>query len=381
MFNTIKLLELKEKLREEVRGLLSEREAREAENDPHAKRRPRPCGLTIHTSIGCFFQCRYCYIYDMGFPAKASPYPLSGIQVVYALLSNKYFIPSLHGTYLAIGSVSEPFHPLVKERTIEYVRAFYTYLGNPVQFSTKAYISRDDAARIADASRGLISPLVSVVTLSKWSELEPYAPRPELRFETIKNLREAGLKPFLFLRPIIPGVTEREYKEIVDKALEYGAVGVVAGGLRVTKGIIKNLKESGVDIREVLKRVDVPVEKMKNGVQYDVYTGDIKSSIQKYALKRGLLFFPSACMANLYTHGMRCWKMGLYGVELSGMRRPSVEEATSLLERLGFKASSVTLGTAAIVAEGKCVNCDPTFVSEVLLHEFKMCPRLRLSRG
>ncbi|MGC9182321.1 MAG: radical SAM protein, partial [Thermogladius sp.] len=101
----------------------------------------------------------------------------------------------------------------------------------------------------------------------------------------------------------------------------------------------------------------------------------------KYALKRGLLFFPSACMANLYTHGMRCWKMSLYGVEVGGMRRPRVDEVTSLLERLGFEASSVVLGAATIVAKGKCVNCDPTYVSEVVLHEFKMCPRLRLSKG
>ncbi|MEM4497864.1 MAG: radical SAM protein, partial [Nitrososphaerota archaeon] len=47
--------------------MLDERELEVARRDPHARRLPRPCGLTVHTGLGCKFGCLYCYIYDMGF--------------------------------------------------------------------------------------------------------------------------------------------------------------------------------------------------------------------------------------------------------------------------------------------------------------------------
>jgi len=52
-------LELADRLRE----VLSEEEAREAEGDSHAPRLPRPCGLTVHSGIGCSFGCFYCYVW------------------------------------------------------------------------------------------------------------------------------------------------------------------------------------------------------------------------------------------------------------------------------------------------------------------------------
>ena len=36
---------------------LSEEERREARQDHHAKRPPRPCGITIHTGVGCPLAC------------------------------------------------------------------------------------------------------------------------------------------------------------------------------------------------------------------------------------------------------------------------------------------------------------------------------------
>ncbi len=30
--------------------------------DHHARRRPIPCGMTIHTGVGCSYGCVYCYL-------------------------------------------------------------------------------------------------------------------------------------------------------------------------------------------------------------------------------------------------------------------------------------------------------------------------------
>jgi DNA repair photolyase len=367
------LLEEKIKLRDTVGFLLSESERVFAVRDFHAKRPPRPCGITVHTAIGCIYQCKYCYIYDMGFKREVKPYPLTGLQLVYALLSNKYFIPGLRGTYLAIGSISEPFHPLIVDKTLEYVECFYRYLNNPVQFSTKAYINKQVAVKLANLSSKRISPLVTIVTLSESRNLEPYAPSPEKRFESIRNMRETGLKPFLFLRPIIPGLTEREYKEIIDLAAEYGAIGVIAGGLRVTKRILRELREIGVDTSIIHKRLEIPVEKMREGVQYDVYTSDIKAEISDYVRHKGLLFLPSACMANLYTHNISCWKMRLMGIELSEKPREiKIEDVKSTIEDLGVRAQRIVFsrGELKVYITGKV---DSKLLSEILRSSFLTC--------
>jgi DNA repair photolyase len=374
------ILEEKSRLRELLSSQLSESEKKSAERDYHAKRPPRPCGITVHTAIGCVYQCRYCYIYDMGFKIEVKPYPLRGLQLAYALLSNKYFIPGSRGTYLAIGSISEPFHPAVVNKTLEYIEVFYRYLNNPVQFSTKAYLSSQVCERLANISSKKISPLVTIVSLSESASLEPYAPNPEKRFETIRNLREAGLKPFLFLRPVIPGLTEKEYEEIIDLAVEHGAIGVVAGTLRVTRRILSELREAGLDVSAINRRLKIPVEKMRSNVQYDVYTSDIKSQVANYARRKGLVFFPSACMANLYTHNTSCWKMVHMNVELSVKpREVDFEVVESIVKQLGGEASKVIFNRGELLVYTSS-KVDSRLISEVLRSYFLACVRVTRSK-
>lgn len=372
----------KERIIKQVEGLLSEREIEVARRDPHAKRPPRPCGITIHPGIGCPYACRYCYVYDMGFTQEVKPSQPNGLQLVYALLANKYFIPGARGSYLAIGSVTEPFHPLLKNKTLEYIEAIYRFLGNPTQFSTKQYIDPLTAEKIAEYSSNHISPLVTLVTLEKHRELEPNQVKPEKRLETIKNLREAGLKPFLFLRPIIPGITQREYREIIDLALENGAVGVVAGGLRVTRRIIERLREAGVDPSEITRRLPIPVEKMKPGVQYDIYTSDIKNEVLNYARKKGLIAYPSSCMANLYTHGLTCWKMSILQKQNNQkLEEPSPEELSRIIEKLGGRLENYVFQNGSLNMWIKCRKCDGRLIGEVVRSRFLTCTKVFTKRG
>ncbi len=110
------LLRVKIAVREELASKLDRKERKEALDDRHAHREPRPCGLTVHPGRGCTYACIYCYVEDMGMPRRPEPSRLSGLQLAYAIASNPYTLLGKGGTFLAFGSVTEPFLPAIKGR-------------------------------------------------------------------------------------------------------------------------------------------------------------------------------------------------------------------------------------------------------------------------
>jgi len=303
-FNPIEVVRKHIELKEQYERSLTDESKEKAVRDPHSRRKPRYCGLTVHFAIGgCPFRCSYCYIYDMGFRHTASPYPLDPKELAYALLSNRNFMSGKHGTLIAVGSITEPF--LFEEKTLEFLREL-SRLGNPIQFSTKKYIGKTLANALANISSRL-SPLITIVTFELSNILEPYAPSPDKRLETIRNLRESGLKPCLFLRPIIIGINYDEAFEVMKAAKENGAVGVVIGSFRITYNIYLKFKDLGLDTDPILRRIDPKKLRKNPGKQYTVaLRRKEKLELVNFARKIGLIPFLSACCANSYISSVIC---------------------------------------------------------------------------
>jgi len=338
-----KMLKDKLRVREDLASKLSHKERRKALKDGHAHREPRPCGLTIHPGRGCSFGCLYCYLEDMGLPVDPEPYGLTGLQLAYAVASNPFTLIGRGGTFLAFGSITEPFLPRIREKTLEYLRVINASLGNPCQLSTKAYLSQEDVIPLSDANRD-ISALVTIPTLDKAPLIEPFAPSPELRFQTIRNLASAGLHTALFFRPMIPGIADEEGPHILEKAFESGAKGVVLGALRVTSSILKRLQELGFEsiesrmIREPRDRRD----------QVPISMGDVKRMLSKIAERVGLKVYPSACSANVDAHELGCHMcdMGPCGGSLPEYDPEEIEQA---LSSLGIETKVVPRGHSILV--------------------------------
>ena len=297
----LEILELKDRLLNEFSVLLSDSEKVRALSDPHSKRAPRWCGITVHFTVNCPFSCAYCYIEDMGFSfSNPSPYPLSGREIAFALLSNPAFLPGVTGTLIAVGAVSEPF--IFFSDALGKLR-WLARLGNPIQFSTKQYISStmaENIYRISYETSTPISPLVTIVTLEHYRELEKNAPSPERRLDGIKNMRDAGLKPILFLRPIMPGINSNEIDNILRSARDAGASGVVVGGFRITRKIAERLENLGFDLSEITRRL-----KKIDDKQRSVPLPEKKTIIEK-AKQYGLIPWASACCANSWNAKVPC---------------------------------------------------------------------------
>ena len=285
-------LALKEALRRSLESRLSPESRRRALGDGHARRKPRPCGLTIHTCVGCPYACLYCYIDDLGFPrGKAHAYSLTGEEWLLSLASNPFFLPGLQGTYLSFGSVCEPLHPTCISTTLEYLSQARSYLLNPCQVATKSTLSDEAVGKLLESSPPVLNVLVTIVTLRRSELLEPKAPSPQARLEALSRLSRRGIPSFLFLRPTLPGL-EEEVDELLEEAKRAGAMGVVVGGLRLSEGLARRLRSAGLK---------VPPLKASHGKLVDVAQRELKDLVVKTARAKGLPPFRSACCATTYS--------------------------------------------------------------------------------
>jgi len=341
-------IEFKERIRRSLENILSSEVVERAKRDSHSFRSPRPCGMTIHTGIGCSNMCVYCYIYDMGFPKTVELYPLPVEGLVYALSINPYIVPTK--TLAAYGSVTEPFNSVTRDFSLKLIEYVYRYLKLPTQISTKSILDEKIVYSLANAD-SRCSILVTVTSIDYAKILEPRAPSP------IERIIYAGyaskhLHTSIFIRPIIPGVTDSEIDKIFKLLAEYSIKNIVIGSLRVSKNILIKLKQASPSIyNEVLYRL--PREPIKKQ-QIAIYDKDIKEKIARKAREYQLKLYTSACQANIDAHKEFC-NMCLKGPCGDIGRWETAEEAdiAEFLEYIKVRYSRITVSRDAVYIELK----------------------------
>ncbi len=203
-----------------------------------------PFEWTINPYRGCEFGCKYCYArytheymeldggeFEKKIFVKKDAAPLLALDVA---RKYSYTSQSSGGTepeHIAIGTATDPYQPA--EREYGVTRACLEELakreGLSVSITTKSdQIVRDIEVlkRIAERSALYLNITVTTMRPRLARLLEPRAPRPDLRMEAVKELREAGLATGVFASPVLPGITDREgdLEAVAAAAQEAGAV-------------------------------------------------------------------------------------------------------------------------------------------------------------
>jgi DNA repair photolyase len=206
---------------------------------------------SINPYRGCEFGCKYCYArythefmtpktqasMEEGTPAGPGATaidfrnPLTFERMIFLKQNAAWLLeqelkkidPAME---IALGTATDPYQPIERRALItrSLLEVFARKSGYRLGIVTKSRLIERDIDLLAEISRR--NTLVVHVTITTPDAklarlLEPRAPRPDLRFQAVKRMREAGIVAGVFGSPLLPGITDTE--EALDSMAQRAA--------------------------------------------------------------------------------------------------------------------------------------------------------------
>lgn len=187
--------------------------------------------IFINTELGCRSSCSYCYLPAEGFPigAKASEtIRISASEALRAVYADSRVIRGPNGTVFSLGCFSECWDPRNRFETEELIEGLLS-LGNPIQMATKREIEQGHLSQVASGRRwqGQISVYLSSATISAWDRYEGGTTAPSRRFRGFLECAHHQIPAFLYIKPVIPGITIGDAVAYGDVMRRFGVPAVV----------------------------------------------------------------------------------------------------------------------------------------------------------
>jgi DNA repair photolyase len=180
-------------------------------------RRQLPFSLSINPYRGCEFACRYCYArYTHEFMELRQPEDFE--RQIFVKQNTGWLLEQELRRHdpsepIAIGTATDPYQPI--ERTARMTQGilevFAKRSGLRLGLITKSTLIERDIPllqQIADRNHLSIHVTITTTNTQLARTLEPRAPRPDLRFRTVRRLRDAGLNVGIFCSPVLPAITD-----------------------------------------------------------------------------------------------------------------------------------------------------------------------------
>src|SRR3984957_16824460 len=203
---------------------------------------------SINPYRGCEFGCKYCYArYTHEFMAPKTVGesmrdvtapdfrdPLTFERMIFLKQNAAWLLEQElkkidRRDEVALGTATDPYQPIERRAKItrSLLEVFARKSGLRLGIVTKSrLIERDIDLLVEIARRNTLVVHVTITTpdaeLARL--LEPRAPRPDLRFQAVKRMREAGIVAGVFGSPLLPGITDTQ-KPLDSLARRASAVG------------------------------------------------------------------------------------------------------------------------------------------------------------
>ena len=201
-----------------------------------------PFTWTINPYRGCEFACKYCYArYTHEFMEMRNGHDFE--QKIYvkqhaADLLRQELRHVKAGEEIAIGTATDPYQPA--ERRYEVTRTILQEMARHKELHlgliTKSNLILRDIDLLQEIGQnGRLSVTLTITTLDVELArlLEPRAPRPDLRMETVRKLNEAGVRAGVSCAPVLPGITDspRDLEALVRAVAKAGGNYIFANPL------------------------------------------------------------------------------------------------------------------------------------------------------
>jgi len=201
-----------------------------------------PFTWTINPYRGCEFACKYCYArYTHEFMELRE-----GVDFERKIYVKQHAAEILRqelrrvklGEEIAIGTATDPYQPI--ERRLEVTRAILEELsrhaGLELGIVTKSNLVLRDIdllRRIAENNQIFVNLTITTLDADLARILEPRAPRPDLRMETVRKLNLESVHAGVICAPVVPGITDspRDLEALVRATAEAGGKYIYANPL------------------------------------------------------------------------------------------------------------------------------------------------------
>jgi DNA repair photolyase len=201
-----------------------------------------PFTWTINPYRGCEFACKYCYArYTHEFMEMRDGVDFE--QKIYvkqhaAHLLRQELRRVKPGEEIAVGTATDPYQPA--ERRFEVTRAILEELTRhqdlEIGLITKGSLILRDLDLLRELQRNnrlFVNLTITTLNVDLARILEPRAPRPDLRMETVRKLNLAGIVAGVSCSPVIPGITDapQDLERLVRATAEAGGKHIFANPL------------------------------------------------------------------------------------------------------------------------------------------------------
>jgi DNA repair photolyase len=201
-----------------------------------------PFTWTVNPYRGCEFACKYCYArYTHEFMEMRD-----GLDFERKIYVKQHAAEMLRRDLrrvkpdegIAIGTATDPYQPA--ERKYEVTRAILEEMAQHrgleigiVSKSTLLLRDIDVLLRVSAHNRLFVNITITTLDVHLARILEPRAPRPDLRLDTVRELNQAGVHAGVICAPVLPEITDsaRDLEDLVRATAEAGGKYIYANPL------------------------------------------------------------------------------------------------------------------------------------------------------
>jgi DNA repair photolyase len=255
---------------------------------------------SINPYRGCEHGCIYCFARPthaylgmspgLDFESKLFMKPEAA-----KLLERELSDPKYSPRTIAIGTNTDPYQPIEKQYQImRRILEVLEHFGHPVGIVTKSNLVLRDLDILARmAKRNIAKVALSVTTLDPQlaRTMEPRAPTPGRRLETLRRLSLAGIPTTVMVAPIIPALTDSEMERILEAAATAGVQSAGYVLLRLPLEVRDLFREwLQANYPDRVEHVFKLIRGMRGGKDYDSTWGKRQTGSGPYAWMLGRRF-------------------------------------------------------------------------------------------